>query len=215
MNTYIREPINALTHLIGAIFAFIGLIAMVIKASLTTGNVLAITSVILFGVSMILLYAASTTYHMVVAKDKTIAFLRRIDHSMIYVLIAGTYAPFCMVSLQGTIGWVLFAIIHGLAVAGIVFKLVWFHSPRWISTIIYIAMGWIVVLFIYPLAQTMESTGIGLLVTGGVLYTIGGVIYGLKPGFLKFKVMGFHEIFHIFILLGSLFHFLCVFHYVL
>ncbi|SDZ64422.1 hemolysin III [Evansella caseinilytica] len=215
MNTYIREPINGLTHLAGAILAFIGLLAMVIKASLAASPALELAAVIIFGVSMILLYSASATYHMVIARDKVIAFLRRIDHSMIYVLIAGTYTPFCLISLRGTTGWVLFTIITSLALLGVTFKLVWFHCPRWLSTTFYIAMGWLIIFFISPLADVLNSMGLLLLVAGGILYTIGGVIYGLKPKFLTFKYMGFHEIFHIFILLGSLAHFFSVFLYVL
>ncbi|AGK52130.1 PAQR family membrane homeostasis protein TrhA [Bacillus sp. 1NLA3E] len=215
MNTYIREPINGLTHFAGAILSFIGLLAMVIKASLTTGSPLAIAAVTIFGMSMILLYSASATYHMVIAKDKVIAFLRRLDHSMIFILIAGTYTPFCLISLKGVTGWVLFSIIAATAVFGIIFKMVWFHCPRWLSTALYIIMGWMIVFVISPLAGSIDSMGVFLLALGGVLYTIGGVIYATKPKFLQSKFMGFHEIFHIFIMLGTMAHFLSVFLYVI
>src|SRR5689334_12320388 len=152
MHNYIREPINGLTHLAGAILSFVGLLAMVIKASMSTPTPLAITAVIIFGVSMILLYAASATYHMVIARDKVIAFLRRLDHSMIFILIAGTYTPFCFISLNGKTGAILFSIISAVAISGVVFKMVWFKCPRWISTILYIAMGWMVVFVFSPLS---------------------------------------------------------------
>ncbi|MBP1947864.1 PAQR family membrane homeostasis protein TrhA [Virgibacillus litoralis] len=215
MGIYIREPINGLTHLFGAILSFVGLLALVIKAAATTDSMLAIMAVIIFGVSMILLYAASATYHMVVAKDHVIAFLRRIDHSMIFVLIAGTYTPLCLISLQGVTGWVLFAVISSIAIAGVTFKLVWFHSPRWLSTALYIVMGWIVVFYSPALAPIIGINGMTLLILGGLFYTVGAFIYWLKPKFLSFKHMGFHEIFHIFILFGSLFHFFCIYRYVL
>lgn len=215
MNNYIREPINGLTHLAGAFLSFIGLLAMVIKASMTTPSALAITAVIIFGVSMILLYSASATYHMVIARDKVIAFLRRLDHSMIFVLIAGTYTPFCFISLHGKTGAILFSIIASVAIAGVVFKMVWFNCPRWISTALYIAMGWMIVFVFSPLMGSINSWGLFLLILGGIFYTVGGVIYGAKPKFLKFNHWGFHEIFHIFILLGSLAHFLSVFLYVI
>jgi hemolysin III len=215
MNNYIREPINGLTHLAGAVLAFVGLLAMVIKAAMTTTSSLAITAVIIFGVSMILLYSASATYHMVIAKDKVIAFLRRLDHSMIFVLIAGTYTPFCFISLNGKTGALLFSIIAAIALSGVVFKMVWFNCPRWISTALYLAMGWMIVFVFSPLAGSMDPYGLFLLVLGGLFYTIGGVIYGAKPKFLQSKYMGFHEIFHIFILLGSLAHFLSVYLYVI
>ncbi|WHY67930.1 hemolysin III family protein [Neobacillus sp. SuZ13] len=215
MNNYIREPINGLTHLAGAILAFAGLLAMVIKASATTSSPTAITAVIIFGVSMILLYSASATYHMVIARDKVIAFLRRLDHSMIFILIAGTYTPFCFISLDGKIGAILFSIIAGIAISGVVFKMVWFNCPRWISTALYLAMGWMIVFVFSPLTGSLNPNGLFLLILGGIFYTIGGVIYGAKPKFLQSKYMGFHEIFHIFILLGSLAHFLTVFLYVI
>ncbi|TQS74752.1 hemolysin III family protein [Ornithinibacillus gellani] len=215
MKTYIREPINGFTHLFGAVMAFVGLLAMVIKASSSTGSALAILAVIIFGVSMILLYSASATYHMVVARDHVIAFLRRIDHSMIFVLIAGTYTPLCLISLNNTTGWVLFFVVQGLAIAGVMYKLIWFHAPRWLSTALYIGMGWIVIFFSSSLMSIIGGEGMLLLVIGGVAYTIGGFIYWLKPKFMEFKHMGYHEIFHIFILIGSLFHFLCIYLYVL
>ncbi|WP_121640115.1 hemolysin III family protein [Virgibacillus sp. Bac330] len=215
MGVYIREPINGLTHLFGAILSFIGLLALIFKANETIGSPLAITAVVIFGLSMTLLYSASATYHMVIAKKQVIAFLRRIDHSMIYILIAGTYTPLCLISLKGTLGWTLFIIITTLAALGVVFKLVWFHCPRWLSTLLYIGMGWIVVFFSSNLAPIINKGGMVFLVLGGVIYTVGGIIYALKPKALNFKHMGFHEIFHLFILAGSLFHFITVYVYVL
>ncbi|SEM97825.1 hemolysin III [Mesobacillus persicus] len=215
MSQIVREPINGFTHLAGAILSFVGLLALVIKAATGQTSTITLTAVIIFGLSMILLYSASATYHMVVARDAIIAFLRRLDHSMIFVLIAGTYAPFCLITLDGFIGAILFSIILSLAIAGVVFKMVWFECPRWLSTGLYIAMGWMIVFAAPTLSENLATPGLWLLIIGGFLYTIGGVIYGFKPGFLKTKYMGFHEIFHIFILLGSLAHFLSVYNYVL
>ena len=173
------------------------------------------TAVIIFGISLILLYSASATYHLVIAKENTIKFLRRIDHSMIFILIAGSYAPFCLISLNGVKGWVLFAIEILIAILGVAFKLVWFESPRWISTLIYVVMGWCAIFLIVPLSKSLSSIGVMLLIGGGVLYTIGAIIYATKPKFLKLKKFKFHEIFHIFILLGSLCQYLCVLLYVI
>lgn len=215
MTQYIREPINSFTHLAGAFFSFVGLLALVIKAALHTSSALTIGAVIIFGISLILLYSASATYHMVVANDKIIALLRRLDHSMIFVLIAGTYAPFCLISLQGGTGWVLFGIISLLAVLGITFKIVWFDCPRWISTLLYIGMGWMIVFAFSPLMKALHITGLLLLLLGGIFYTFGGVIYALKRTIFPYKYLGFHEVFHIFILFGSLSHFLSVFLFVI
>ena len=215
MNTYLREPINGFTHLAGAILSFVGLLALVIKTTLTNPTIINISAVIVFGISMILLYSASATYHLVVSSDKVISFLRKLDHSMIFVLIAGSYTPFCLIALEDFKGWILFTIIYAIAILGVLFKMLWFKCPRWVSTIIYIGMGWMAIFIIGPLCRVISSQGVFLLALGGIFYTIGGIIYGVKPKYLKFKHLGFHEIFHIFVLLGSLTHFLCVFNYVI
>lgn len=215
MNQFVREPMNGFTHLAGAILSLVGLIAMVIKAVSESASSITLTAVIIFGISMILLYSASATYHLVIAREKVISFLRRLDHSMIFILIAGTYAPFCLVTLNGISGWILFSIIISAAICGVTFKLVWFDCPRWLSTGIYISMGWFIVFAAVPLSENLAPQGLWLLIIGGLLYTIGGIIYALKPAFLEFKYMGFHEIFHLFILAGSLAHFLSVYYFVI
>ena len=215
MNNYLREPVNGFTHLAGAILSFIGLLALVIKTALQGHSTIALTAVIIFGISMILLYAASATYHLVVSSDKVISFLRRLDHAMIFLLIAGSYTPICLIALKGVTGWVLFSIIITIAIVGISFKLIWFNCPRWVSTLIYVVMGWGAIFLIVPLYKSLSTVGLMLLVGGGVFYTIGAIIYGTKPKFLKLKKLEFHEIFHIFILLGSLCQYLCVLLYVI
>ena len=215
MGAYAREPINGFTHLGGAILSFAGLLALVIKTTLTSPTAVDITAVIIFGISLVLLYSASATYHLVVASDKVISFLRKVDHSMIFILIAGSYTPFCLIALNGIEGWVTFGIVSGIAICGVVFKMVWFNCPRWLSTSVYIGMGWISVFIVIPLYKSIALGGILLLLAGGISYTIGAIIYGLKPKALKFKNLGFHEIFHIFILIGSLCHYIAVFKYVI
>lgn len=215
MGAYAREPINGFTHLGGAILSFAGLLALVIKTTLTSPTAVDITAVIIFGISLVLLYSASATYHLVVASDKVISFLRKIDHSMIFILIAGSYTPFCLIALNGIEGWITFGIVSGIAICGVVFKMVWFNCPRWLSTSVYIGMGWISVFIVIPLYKSIALGGILLLLAGGISYTIGAIIYGLKPKALKFKNLGFHEIFHIFILIGSLCHYIAVFEYVI
>lgn len=215
MERYMREPINGLTHLFGAVLAIIGTIFLMIKGSQTLNSTLELSSLVIFGISMFLLYSASATYHMVIASDNVIAWLRKLDHSMIYLLIAGTYTPFCLITLQGTIGIVVLSIIWLAAISGVVFKLIWFHSPRWLSTGLYILMGWLIIFAIVPLAANLALSGLILLITGGVIYTLGGIIYVLKPRWLESKYLGFHEIFHLFILAGSLAHFFSIYLYVI
>lgn len=215
MNSYVREPVNAFTHFGGAILSFVALLAMLVKVSIEMPSVTTISAVILFGLGMMILYAASTVYHMVVASDRVIYFFRKLDHSMIFVLIAGTYAPFCLITLQAEKGLLLFILVYATAVCGIIFKMFWFSCPRWLSTSIYLLMGWLIVFFFAPLSENLSTNGLVLLILGGVFYTIGGFIYGAKPKWLEFKYMGHHEIFHIFVLLGSLSHFLCIYFYVI
>ncbi|MEN1937999.1 hemolysin III family protein [Paenibacillus sp. 102] len=215
MNAYVREPVNAFTHLGGAILSFIALLAMLVKVSVKMPSVSTISAVILFGVGMMILYAASAVYHSVVASERVIYFFRKLDHSMIFILIAGTYAPFCLITLEYANGLLLFGLVYATALCGIVFKMFWFNCPRWLSTAIYLMMGWLIVLFFPSLSENLSIAGILFLVLGGVFYTIGGFIYGAKPKWLEFKYMGHHEIFHIFVLLGSLAHFVCVYCYVI
>lgn len=211
----LREPINSITHLSGAVLSFIALLAMLTKGFITNASNIALISVTIFGISLILLYTVSGTYHGIISTDKIINFFRKLDHSMIFILIAGSYAPFCLIALGGTLGKNMFLIMISIAVAGIVFKLCWFKAPRWLQTALYIAMGWSAIFVIKPLSAALPSISIFLLVLGGVFYTIGGVIYATKSKKIKIRSFGFHEIFHIFILLGSLTHFICVFTYLL
>ena len=211
----LREPINSITHLSGAVFSFIALFAMLAKAFVTNASNISIASVTIFGISLILLYTVSGTYHGIISSDKIINFLQKLDHSMIFILIAGSYAPFCLIALGGILGRNMFLVMISIAIAGIVFKLCWFSAPRWLQTALYIAMGWSAIFVIKPLYAALPPVSIFLLVLGGIFYTIGGVIYATKSKKIKIGTFGFHEIFHVFILLGSLTHFTCVFTYLL
>ena len=188
---------------------------MLAKGLINNASNIDIASVTIFGISLILLYTVSGTYHGIMSSDKIINFFQKLDHSMIFILIAGSYAPFCLIALGGTLGRNMFLIMISIAIAGIVFKLCWFNSPRWLQTALYIAMGWSAIFVVKPLSAALPPLSIFLLVLGGIFYTIGGVIYGTKSEKIKIGNFGFHEIFHVFILLGSLTHFICVFTYLL
>ena len=215
MNTYFREPVNGITHLIGAILSIIGYIALLSKTLSNDPSIINLVAVSIFGISLILLYTASAVYHLVISSDDVINYLRRVDHAMIFLLIAGSYTPFCLIALDNSIGWSLFSLISLTAIIGIGFKLFWFKCPRWLSTSIYVVMGWVAIFLIKPLNASLSSEGLSLLILGGILYTIGAIIYATKPKFIKSKYFGFHEVFHIFIMLGSLAHFICVYIYVI
>ncbi|MBU3143084.1 hemolysin III family protein [Clostridium sp. CF012] len=209
-----REPVSSLTHLVGAFLSVIGLI-LLIKYSMNTTNAYNTIILSVFGISSILLYCASSIYHKSTSSKKVIKVLRRVDHSMIYVLIAGTYTPICLIALKGTIGTLLFLAIWILAIIGIVLKIVWFDAPRWLSTGFYILMGWISIFVVVPLIKAVSLGGFIWLLAGGLFYTIGGVIYATKWPKINLKFFGFHEIFHIFIMLGSLCLYVLMFKYIM
>ncbi len=203
----LEERINIITHAIGIGLSAVALVLLVVFASIY-GTVWHIVSFSIYGASLLALYSASTIYH----SRKNPKWRYRfniVDHSAIYILIAGTYTPFTLVTLNGTVGWVLFGVTWGIAAVGIIFKI--FFTGRFdiISTIAYVAMGWIVIFAINPLMENLSTNGLIWLFTGGIFYTIGAVIYAIQK--IKFN----HAIFHIFVLLGSFSHFMAVFLYVL
>ncbi len=204
-----RDRISTITHFIGAILSFVGLLFLVYKG-IKIGNMSYLIGSLVFGISMILLYSASTTYHWVKVKDKTLEIFRKIDHMMIFVLIAGTYTPICIVGLGGVFGYILLGVVWTIAVVGIILKAFWKDMPRKVTTAIYISMGWISVVAFYHLIKSLPLQGLIFLILGGITYTIGGVIYGGKFKIFNFKNFGFHEVFHLFVLGGSFFHYLMV-----
>lgn len=215
MSKNLREPVNSLTHGIGFVLSVLALMLMVWKGLSKSIDGVGLASLIIFGVSLSLLYLTSATYHGVITKENIILRLRKLDHSMIFILIAGSYAPYCLIGMRNNNGSLFFIIIAALAILGIAFKLIWFTSPRWLQTGLYIILGWAAVFMMKPLSSSVSFESLFLLILGGVFYTVGGVIYGIKPKKLTFGAFGFHEIFHIFIMIGSLCHFISVFFYII
>jgi len=202
-----EEKANIISHAIGFVLSIVALVLLVVRASLY-GNAWHIVSVAIFGASLISLYAASTFYHS--AKDPKIrSRLRIFDHATIYVLIAGTYTPFTLVTLNGPVGWTIFAASWAMAVTGITLKLFFTGRFNVLSTLMYVFMGWIIVFAISPLIENLSSEGLFWLIAGGIAYTTGAIIYSIK------KIPFNHAIFHLFVLLGSFCHFLSVYFYVL
>ncbi|WP_457610991.1 PAQR family membrane homeostasis protein TrhA [Lutibacter sp.] len=202
-----EEKFNVISHAIGLILSVAALVLLVVYSSLK-GNAWHIVSFSIYGASLIVLYAASTFYHYV-QNPKLRYKLNIFDHSAIYVLIAGTYTPFTLVVLKGWVGWTIFGVSWGLALAGIVLKLFFTGKYDKISTFAYVLMGWVVIFAIKPLVQNLPFEGLMWLLAGGIFYTVGAVLYSIKN--LKYN----HAIFHIFVLLGSFAHFIAVFFYVL
>ncbi|MBC2578110.1 hemolysin III family protein [Peptostreptococcus russellii] len=211
----LREPISSITHLIAGGLSVVALVLLISK-QLILGNVneMLFISSIIFGVSLILLYFTSGIYHAISAtKEKTVKMMKKLDHSMIYILIAGSYSPFCLYVLPKKVGIPVFTILWIIALVGITLKILWINMPRVLSTALYIGMGWVALFVIKDLYANLVPQAFFLLVLGGVLYTIGGVIYAIKKP--NFKNWNFHDIFHIFTMLGSLSHFLLVFIYLI
>ncbi|WP_081779916.1 PAQR family membrane homeostasis protein TrhA [Butyrivibrio proteoclasticus] len=215
MKISIREPGSALTHL-AALFATAGAaLPLLIKASGFGNNYVA--AMMIYAVSLMLLYGASATYHAVVLSPAIIKIFRKLDHSMIFVLIAGTYTPVCLLVLDPAIGLPLLATVWIMALLGIGLKLLWINCPKWLSSVIYITMGWIVVLVFGPVYHTLSLGGFLWLLVGGIVYTLGGILYAIKmPEFNKrHPYFGTHEIFHLFVMAGSFCHFIFMYVYLL
>ena len=214
MEKRIKDPVSAITHFIGFLAAIPAIICLIIK-SFQEASIIHVAAFTIFGISILLLYGASTVYHALPVKKETEVKLRRIDHMMIFVLIAGTYTPVCLINLRGVVGWSLLALVWAFAIGGILLKIFWLNAPRWLSTAIYVIMGWLVVLAFYPLEKAVPMGGIALLAAGGIIYTLGAVIYALKWPKFNFKRFGFHEIFHLFVMGGTALHTAFMFAYVL
>lgn len=209
MRRYFREPISGLTHLIGALLSIAALWKLISMASHSC-NIWYIVSFVIFGISLILLYSSSAVYHLVKSSPRIIQNLRRLDHAMIYVLIAGSYTPFCLGPLRGTMGFYFLAATWLIAFLGILFSIFYIKAPRWIAASLYLGMGWAAAVIIKPLWHTLSHGALIWLVIGGFFYSLGSLIYIFKwpnpfPG-----IFGFHEIWHIFVLAGSLSHFASV-----
>ncbi|MBE3584392.1 MAG: hemolysin III family protein [Limnochordaceae bacterium] len=208
----LRDPVSGLTHLAGVFLSVIGLVLLVQEA-LARGTVWHLVAFTIFGVSLILLYSASSLYHLLPLSERGTKVLRYLDHSMIYVLITGTYVPFCLISLRGPWGWGVLGGIVGIAILGIVAKILWLQAPRWLYTGAYLLMSWLVLIPIVPLVRSVPAGGLQWLFIGGFFYTVGAVFYATKwpPG----RVFGFHEIWHLFVLAGSMSHFWAIYHYLI
>ncbi len=215
MQITIREPGSAITHFIGMMMAVFATIPLLVKAGISSGGATFIAMAI-FMASMILLYGASATYHCVNLAGKYLRIFRKLDHMMIFVLIAGSYTPVCLIVLGGELGYTLLALVWGIALAGMLIKAFWITCPKWFSSGIYIAMGWVCVLVFGRLFDTLCTAAFLWLLAGGIIYTVGGIIYALKlPLFnSKHKEFGSHEVFHLFVMAGSICHFIFMYCYV-
>ena len=203
-----EELLNAISHGLGALFGIVGTVLCIVKAA-NTGDPWRIVSGSIFGVTVLLLYLMSCLYHALKVNMAKRVF-RVIDHCTIFLLIAGTYTPFTLVTLRGTVGWVLFGIVWGMAVLGITLNAVNLKKFSKISVACYLVMGWAIIAAFQPLAEALAPLGVSLLIWGGIAYTVGAILYGIGA-----KVKYFHSVFHFFCLAGTVLHFFAIYLYVL
>lgn len=215
MSIKVKDPGSAITHFIGMMMAIFASTPLLIKAARQPDKIHLIALGI-FITSMIMLYAASTLYHTLDLSERANKFLKKMDHMMIFVLIAGTYTPICLIALPHTMGIRLLCLVWGIAIVGIVVKLFWITCPKWFSSVLYIGMGWTCVLAFTQILNSFSRAAFGWLLAGGIIYTIGGIIYALKlPIFnAKHKNFGSHEIFHLFVMGGSICHFIVMYTFI-
>jgi len=213
MKKIFREPMSGLTHFVGILLAICCLVVLLTRngSSFTIWHGVSFT---IFGVAMIFLYLFSTLYHWLPLAEKSLRIYRKIDHIMIFLFIAASYTPICLITLRNAWGWSIFGSVWGLTIAGLFLKIFWLDAPRVLYTSIYLLMGWIIIIGIWPLSKAMAFTGLLWMAIGGMFYSIGAVIYAFEKPDPWPKIFGFHEIFHIFILLGSFSHFWMLYRYV-
>jgi hemolysin III len=203
----IREPVNSLTHWVGALLALVGLIALLLVGWGTPAKVI---SLLIYGASLIFLFSASATYHTVNRTGRVLEAFRKVDHAAIFLLIAGTYTPFCVNAFTGFWQWGLLSIIWSLALIGVLLKIFYIHSPRWLNAGIYVVMGWLGILGAGQVLINLPVWVISWLVAGGVIYTLGAIVYSTKIFNFVPGVFGFHEVWHIFVVLAAAAHFIAV-----
>lgn len=215
MTLRLKDPVSALTHGVAMLLAIVGAVPLLLKAAREPG-LIHVFALAVFILTMILLYFSSAVYHSVDSTEKVNRRLRKMDHMMISVMIAGSYTPVCLIVLHDRLGYALCALVWGTALFGILLKALWITCPKWVSSVLYIGMGWLCVLAFVPIIHALPAAGFVWLLAGGVIYTIGGVIYGLKlPIFdQRHKYFGSHEIFHVFVMLGSACHFVVMYFFV-
>lgn len=215
MTRRIKDPGSALTHFVAMIGAATASVPLLMKAAKEPDTV-HFTALLIFIVSMVLLYAASTVYHTLDISEKANQLLRKLDHMMIFILIAGTYTPVCLIVLGSRSGYFLLALVWGIALAGMLVNALWINCPKWFSSLVYIALGWICLIAFRQIVLALPRAAFGWLLAGGLIYTAGGVIYALKlPLFnSRHRNFGSHEIFHLFVMGGSLCHYILMYAFV-
>lgn len=210
----LRDPFSGISHLVGA-FLSVGALGVLTAFAAVFGDAWHIVSFSIFGFTMFLMYTSSSLYHLLPLREDALRLFRKIDHIMIFLFIAGTYTPICLVGLRGPWGWTLFGIVWGLALVGIFLKIFWLHAPRFLSTAIYVLLGWMAMIAFYPLTQVLSGSAMSWLLAGGISYSVGAVIYAVRKPDPFPGLFGFHEIWHLCVMGGSFCHFWLILRHVL
>lgn len=211
---WLREPVNALTHAVGVVLGVAGLVLLLVLAD---GDPRKTVAAAVYGASLVLLFLASTLLHALRVGTRALRALRVFDHAAIFGLIAGSYTPLTLVTLQErsvALAWSLFGVVWGLALLGVLFKVVWLNAPRWVSVGLYLLLGWMALVAIGPLVAALPAAALAWLVAGGLAYSVGAVVYAVKRPDPFPRVFGYHEIWHLFVLTGSACHFVLIARYV-
>ncbi|MFQ6605921.1 MAG: hemolysin III family protein [Fidelibacterota bacterium] len=209
----LKDPMSGLTHFIGLLLAMVALVVLLIQA-IQLQSVWHIVSYAIFGAGLILLYSASTLYHWIPVTGKAERILRKVDHIMIFVLIAASYTPVCLIPLRGPWGWSIFGVVWSIAFAGIALKILYIHAPDWLAATIYLGMGWLALVAIYPLIMTLQPKALFWLFAGGIFYSVGALIFALEKPRMWPSIFGSHDLFHILVMAGSASHFWFIHHYI-
>lgn len=211
----VKEPMSALTHLIGAVCSIFAMPVLLIHASQYNATRMDLIAYMIFMLSMVLLYSASTVYHSFSISYKVNKILKKIDHMMIFIMIAGSYTPVALIAIGGTKGLILFMAVWTMAILGMIFKFCFVTCPKWVSSVIYTCMGWTCVFFMKDIVASIPFAGFLWLLAGGILYSVGAIVYAMKLSIFERPVHGFgnHEIFHCFVLAGSVCHFIFMYQY--
>ena len=204
---YFREPFNGLSHLIGAILSLIGFIYLIFRG---WGDSTRVIAYLIYGISLVLLFSSSAAYHLTRSSDRVMLILRKLDHTAIYLLIAGSYTPMCLIFFEGFWRVGMLTIIWSMALVGIIVKLFVIKAPRWVTAGLYLLMGWTCVMAVGEMIRTMPAGAFVWLILGGLFYTVGAVIYITRKLDFKPDVFGFHEVWHIFVILGAASHFIMI-----
>lgn len=210
-----KDPMSALTHFIGFLLAIVGTPLLLMKGAASGASSTTLMALAVFALSMVFLYGASTSYHaFILSTDRKNRLLKKMDHMMISILVAGTYTPLCTTTLKEHGGMTLLAIVWTLALVAILFKAFWVTCPKWVSSIIYLLMGWAVAPYMGTVYRLFPAKAFGLLLAGGISYTIGAIVYVFKIPPRSYKGFGSHEVFHLFVMLGTILHYLMIYQYV-